>query len=227
MPVGTDMGGFPQVGIVPRLNPVTGDFDQWKGITLGRSDLRVPRVMDFQQVGTLTATDCVDRMTVAVPHAVTNLRMLLINVPGFPYTIEVMGATTGSPVNTDAILLGLCGYDGTKVVTLYMMTLGGQWKYSRDNWNTVTGTVATARAVSTIFNPNAIWMRLSDDGTNRTWNYSVNGKDWCTIYSEATGTFAVPTKVGITLYNNSANSIVSKVTIYHFQVYAGIMGDAP
>lgn len=42
-----------------------------------------------------------------------------------------------------------------------------------------------------------IWVRLGDDGTNRTWDISCDGYSWYQVGTEARTTNLTPTKAGI------------------------------
>lgn len=47
------------------------------------------------------------------------------------------------------------------------------------------------------------WLRIVDDGTNRKFQYSLNGVDWATIYSIGRTDFITPDQVGWGVDNNS------------------------
>jgi hypothetical protein len=66
---------------------------------------------------------------------------------------------------------------------------------------------------------------LTDDGTNRQYQLSTNGRDYHTILTQATNTFLTPTRWGISTFNNATSAVTTKGTVYHLQMSPGVLGD--
>lgn len=48
--------------------------------------------------------------------------------------------------------------------------------------------------------------------------FSINGRDWQTIYTVGRTTNITANEVGIYGYNNSIVSAASKISVYHFEI---------
>ena len=224
MPLGTNMPGFPEIGVVERVTPSTGYSPIFPGATIVYPYLRRPRSSDFTATGVLTWADNIDRLTVNVTSAATNLRLLMQPVVQVPYTID-MACTAGvSGVTGGNIVSGIGLFDGTKIRGFYAGLSANTTVMIVTSWNTTTGAVANPRNIINI--AYGIWfLRITDDGTTRNYNYSWNGKDYANFFSENTNTFVTPTQMGMIFLNDGGQ--VAKTTVYHFQVSSGILGDAP
>lgn len=60
------------------------------------------------------------------------------------------------------------------------------------------------------------WIRLQDDGTNRTWMYSLTGFDWVTLYQTLSTDYLTPDQ--FIFYINPQNSIEIRVTLASWNV---------
>ena len=87
------------------------------------------------------------------------------------------------------------------------------------------GSISASSSKSHNQSGNALFfLRITDDGTTRSFYGSVNGLDWIAYGTEATNTGVTPTKPGIVLYNNGGgNSGVAIMQIYHFLVTGPIL----
>ncbi len=76
-----------------------------------------------------------------------------------------------------------------------------------ENWNNPTSFIATVGSPITLgyYYP-WVYLQLTDDGTNLTGPYSLNGVDFYVIASEArTSWLASPNQVGLHCGNNTLN----------------------
>ena len=110
---------------------------------------------------------------------------------------------------------GVAISDGTKYETFGPTSSAGQ-KLLVGTWTnptTFSATPFTLTAGTSLpaFTPGFITLKLSDNGTNRVWSYSINGGlTFVQALSEASNTFLTPTQFGIfTINNNSTNFLVS------------------
>lgn len=232
MPIGTDMGGFPQQGMVPRINPVTAVFPDYTGITVRKAILTPPKRDDFLQTNAFaTIVDRPDRLKINLTSVASGvagaLRLLTRPVPGAPYTIDF--AATGYVLGTTsshAIAPGIAHYDGTKVEMLYwaLVPTGGP-RVQLDHWTNTTTLGVSSLATYAPVSPIMLFLRETDDGTNRSFYVSPNGKDYCLLLTRLSTTFLTATQVGMGIYCTSLGALPGLVSIYHWKVSTGILGD--
>lgn len=135
-----------------------------------------------------------------------NIRMQVKSAPATPYTITaacIVGMTGG----VDAFG-GICWRDsvGGGIVGLYTTYNG----LNLSKWSNPTTPVASyasfdARATFR----GLVWLRLTDDGTNRVASYSGDGVNWLQMYSVARTDFITPNQVGFLVSCGSASSQVA------------------
>jgi hypothetical protein len=131
-----------------------------------------------------------------------NSRGVFAAVPATPYTLTALFSTNSAIGSLAALVSGLQfgWYDGTKLDAtefLWSTSSAGNRVIQRVTANTLAGSGITA-ASSVTFVENPMALRLTDNGTTITSEYSVNGYDWSTLYSFAkAGSF-----LGSTGYTN-------------------------
>lgn len=69
-----------------------------------------------------------------------------------------------------------------------------KWNNTAGSWNSGYTMVALNPTIPTLYNVN--WLQIRDDGTNRYFEYSINGVDWVTIQSVSRTDFCTPNYVG-------------------------------
>jgi len=193
----------------------------------------VPLKANFTTFGSqITATDKSDRLQLVVSGAAgTVLNGLVQNSISTPYTLDMCGDLIGTPASTSSLWLGIALSDGTKYRTFYVgitnttTTTAASWQYTADSWTDLTTFSAHSIAAATFAFNNPFCLRVTDNGTTRTFYISQNGRDFTTIGNEATNTFVTPSKVGIALYNGGSATITAKAAIYHWLVTSSVLGD--
>jgi hypothetical protein len=199
------IGVFYKTGLTP---PLSGSFSTFNG-----------------GAATLTLADKSDRLQINYGTTATNtLAGMTQSSIATPYTIDTGFLISGGTTN---FLAGLVLSDGTKYRAHYIGYASGTVQCDVQAWTNLT----TVSAVNTI---NAGWfpglgvyfLRITDDGTNRKYYVSADGKSFALIYTEATNTGLTPTKFGFCVENLDSASRVGVVSLYHWLVTNSVLGDA-
>jgi hypothetical protein len=226
----TDMGGFPESGIVPRVN-LAGGVTSFPGMSWYNTQFKKPHPSMFNTViNTFTSVaDAADRMVVSMPAAATGgasyLRALLMPVIGAPYTCDAFICHDGAPTGTGSMVAGIIVSDGTKYESFYPGASNNLLRLFADTYTT-TSSVGSVNILNITFGGNMAMygLRMADDGTNRTFQISSNGRDWSTVLSRASAVFLTATQIGLS-FLCTLNS--TKYSIYHFDLRSGVAGDTP
>jgi hypothetical protein len=126
-----------------------------------------------------------------------NIRFLSIATPSTPYTITagmLVSATSNNPY------FGIGWSDGTK----YAVLIVGGLAISVTKYTNVTTFSAQYTASAGANLTNLLWLRITDDGTNRIAYISTNGQFWIQFHSVARTDFLTPTRVGFLCSSQSA-----------------------
>jgi hypothetical protein len=227
------MGGTPLSGVVPRIDPNTGNCITFPGLTHLRSvNLIPPRATDFTQFGSsiTSVINKTDRMVFTVGSA-TSLRALLMLMPNPPYTVDMaLMVTAAIQTSSHAIWGGFAAYDGTKFEVMGLgSNQGPQANVGVQQWTNITtfnGQVLLGTFIGAMGGLG--WLRVVDDGTNRLFYTSPNGKDFNLFTSRSRSTWLASggTHIGIQFYAATAGGPGLQV-IYHWKVTPGILGDEP
>lgn len=194
--------------------------------------LSVPISTSFTTVGSqTTASDRSGRLVLIVTSS-TNLNGIKIAGIATPYTIDVCLQMVGIPASNDSAWAGLLLSDGTKFRAFYSGTgntsgtSSGSLKFAVDNWSTQTSFSSTVINEVIEGISGSRFLRITDNGTTRTFFASCNGMDFVQVYSEPTNTYVTPTTFGIAIYSNAANSVTSKTVVHHWLITNSVLGDA-
>lgn len=202
---------IPTTGYVARDNGIL-----WESMPMWR--LTPPVIGDFAWVnqGTSTVTD-VKGVVVLEPQSVASgesLRMLVKAAPTPPYTITLAFYGLSGPNNTaTGTQYGFCWRDSAtgKVITWGPGTQGAAYptKLYHTRWASPTSvTTQVANYYPTPISP--FWLRMSDDGTNRTAQISGDGFRFENIVApEGRTTHITPDQVGI-FANSYLSSTISR-----------------
>lgn len=124
-----------------------------------------------------------------------------ITAPATPWTITVCVLVQLLNVNFQQGGLFVC--DGTKLITLAYA--GGTPGFRVDKWNSVTSISAnTVQAQGP--NPGFMWLRVTDDGTDVIWYFSLDGINFFQLATAARGAWLTtgPTSVGFAVESNNS-----------------------
>jgi hypothetical protein len=174
--------------------------------------------------GSSTVADKTGRMVVQVPAASSQLRALIYNtaLPSYPYTIDAAIGFSGDS-GDDYIMAGIIleSSSGTFLHFTPNACGGNPTKISIWQWAS-TASVSNEQNDPAVFNPSVFFVRITDDGTTRSYYLSNNGLDYGLVNSEASGAFLTPVSAGLGFYNGS-NPKPVVATIYNWLVSDSIL----
>ena len=167
----------------PVVEPVNADF----------ADLNSP---------TVSTTGGGILMTTTGPGASHVIRARIKAAPSTPYTITVAAI----PMNRDEQWhgYGFCVSDDTKVLTLGVNQAAGPQVLSED-WTNVTTYGAANFTAFRIAEAPVLFLRYSDNGTNRILSWSTDGINFLQLLSEGRTTFLTATKIGMFVHAYGSN----------------------
>lgn len=142
-----------------------------------------------------------------------NFRLLTTAAPSTPYSFIVRYQSRQAFINSQ--VTGVYFYDGTKISGIESLTAGTVAGVVFDSpqafirvsniTNTIgstytpianlNGTAGGFAAPSPAFGP--IWMRLRNNGTILSYDYSIDGAFWINLATQTTSVFITPTQIGI------------------------------
>jgi len=175
--------------------------------------------------GTSTVTDKTGRMVLSIPTQTGQLRALLYNtaLPATPYTIDAAFCMHGD-CQSDFVVVGLLlkNTGGANLLQSGLNVKTSVPTYVLMNWNSVTSFNTFTQNDAAMSNPAMIFVRITDDGTNRRYWLSGNGLDYALFRSDATNTTLTPNQTGIGVFNgtNPQNVVVS---VYHWLISTSVL----
>lgn len=163
-----------------------------------------PNLLTFaqQDFGSCTSDTTHGGLSISNPttESAFHTHALVTAVPGTPYHVEF--GYYAQHQNQTNYMSGACFSDGTKyeiLDPLFQGTIGSVIVFYLTNstsfGNTPINSSFDDRFVDRLFNMH--WVRLGDDGTNKTWDVSIDGINWVNVGSEARATNLTATKVGL------------------------------
>lgn len=115
-------------------------------------------------------------------------------IPATPYTVTVKLIHTPYPIAN--LSVGICAGDGTKQHTLLATYNSGGVQPQIEKWNSPTSYNAAYVTISAYPLSSEIWMRISDNGTNRISSISHDGYNFRVLHTVGRTDFVTPTEVG-------------------------------
>jgi hypothetical protein len=192
----------------------------------------VPLAASYTIVGTATTfTDKINRLVVTCTKGAVGVNGGIKNLPfSPPYTIDMAYRISGASYTTGAIMGGILLSDGTKYRTfmngMAQSGAGGYMFGYVESWSTPTTGRITLQSGSMGHGYARCYLRITDDGTNRKFYQSSDRKEFALVYSEATNTFVVPTKVGIQAWNSVSATFPLRMSVVDFTITNAVLGDA-
>lgn len=175
--------------------------DQWSIISNYEGTLCiVPKLSDFtwENQGPATGADFGDGIFIYAPdnNSAHDLRVLWQDAPTTPYTVTTKFKIFGGGFGNGIVYsMGIHISDGTKFITNSVWNQGHVTIASWDNFNTFNGNYFVSTADNTISSVN--WLRVSDDGSTRTFQFSKDGINWITTTTIPSSEFLTTSKVGL------------------------------
>lgn len=191
--------------------PASGGSDRLPRYVV-KSTAALPVAADFTWVnqGSATVADHATCLSVdEVAGATESWRLLVKAIPSTPYTITALIQPRLVAANYAAA--GMCVRDsGTgKFIMFYFLhnsvpLIEVDGKNSTAGTNTAIGSAATL--VPARFEP--YFFQIADDGTTRTYKYSLNGRLWTQVASHGHTGFITPDQIGLGVAAiNASNAI--------------------
>ena len=150
--------------------------------------------------GSATATAQYSGITLVEPgHGNTaSARILKMSAPATPYVVTA-GFLVSQWWAKTYNMIGLC-FRNSSSGNLQTFSLLGQsaapYWLSVDAWTSETAYVTQYTAKSYSYYGPVIWLRLANNGTNKSYHWSGDGFTWQEIYSHASTTMFTPNEVG-------------------------------
>lgn len=154
-----------------------------------------------------------------MPNDVTlQVRGRYMNAPATPYTVTAFYNYT--QCNDASNIAGLIFRDsGTGKITLFGPSQAMVFRVAKYDSVTVLNSVYTLTWNS--FPPglnicNGMWIRMTDNGTNRIYQYSMDNFYWDTIYQHGRTDFHTPNQIGYAM--NAQHGFGGRMNIYSWLV---------
>jgi len=189
--------------------------------------LTVPTAASFSSTfGTMTLTDKSDRLQVIVPSG-SALRGASRSLGSTPWTIDMAVMFNAAQPTGNACAAGIQINDGTKLIGWYPGLFSGtSIRDEIDEWNNASSFNTSLLGEANLSIPTGLlFLRITNDGTNRRYYRSSNGKDFVLLFTHASGTFLTENSCGIAFYNDSTRSLDSKAAVLNFTVTNSVLGD--
>lgn len=191
--------------------------------------MTAPLAADFTWVnqGSSTSADKTGRMLLTVPRSAgLNMRGVVKSLPATPYTVTAaLGAgLVGNSSESHLIALSLRDSGSGKIIT-WCLTADSANEYMRVlRFTNETSLSASPYVTNCSIVGGLVWLRITDDGTDRRYWISGTGKDWSEIFTDTHTTFMTADQVGIFILNNLTGTTL-KTPVPHFVVSGSVLGD--
>jgi hypothetical protein len=192
------------------------------GAGFGRADVVPPAVASWTWVnqGTATAVDRTYGISLTAPALTSeNMRLLVRSAPTPPYTITArLDFLIPKKGNLSAGLVWR-NSSGGQFQTFAWGNDAGNDRLFRQNFTNAT-TNSASPFLSTLWTSKPNWMRIGDDGANRSISLSVDGDEWLQIESFARTDHITPDQVGLCMraFNGGAPNLPVAMTLFSWQV---------
>jgi hypothetical protein len=212
---------------------------EWRGLCLGHYMKSPPVLSNWAWINQGTATAVDEAGTIRLTAIANNgldAKILKKSAPSTPYTItaafEYYISNLG--VVQQGGSFGLCwrqSSDGKLILNAHRIATNGgtfsPWSLFSEDWNSATSrsaanfTQTTSNAMPH-FRPNLLWVRITDNGTNRIVYFSFDGLVWFQMLSETRTTFLTGDEVGFFINNDwggqSGNSVFDNyIRLVHWE----------
>lgn len=170
-----------------------------------------PTLTDFTQVnGTgATFTQRAYGISIAKDRTASNsIALLSVAAPATPYTVTTAWQLLTRRNQFMGIGVGVRNSSDAKIQILkHLISVSTAPSCSVENYtNPTTFSAAAIAATGFEFITATIWLRVSDDGTNRTWHISPNGDDWIQFGSVLRTSHVTPDEICVGIDANSSSA---------------------
>lgn len=157
----------------------------------------------------------------SAPAVASNLRCRVKTAPATPYVLDIgfipqhpaLNFTNMGPIwrdtGTGRVVAFSIGFNSVPVITLE------QWSNPTTTFGAYTISPAAPRW-DYFYRGGMVWMRIADDGTNRTCHMSADGTNWLQIHTTTHTNFLTPNQLGF--YVNAENtSFAAGMLLLHWR----------
>jgi len=144
----------------------------------------------------------------------TNVRMRVKAVPARPYTVTV-GMLVGAPAQNYAKVGLVWRESATGRLHLHQLQYNGGWNVASSKWTNETTLSANYVAVGAQYQVAVLWLRITEDATNRICHYSFDGYNWFLLHTIARADFLTADQIGYFTDGTSA-TVAPSMTIFHW-----------
>lgn len=158
-------------------------------------------------------------LTAPVGSNSDNLRLRVKSAPATPYTITIAFSALSWSLNYFMFGLVFRESSSGKLIICNYHTEAATWGFEVAKFNSPTsysGSSPLTASGGAIHLNGLIWMRISDDNTNRKFDVSNDGQTWTNLYSETRTTFLTADQVGWGI-NNYSSIRPYQMTLFHWK----------
>jgi hypothetical protein len=169
------------------------------------------------QGGSVASTDAAGCLNLTVPaSATTAVRGLLTSTPATPYTF-----TLGLSILMDMNGYYIAGLAQRQSGLDYWLIWGpGQTgNYNASSHTSANGNGSSVSTASPRQFGASCFLRVRNDGVNRTYSVSENGVDFYDCFTQGATTFMTTDQVGV--FGNSINSRPINIRVFHWSLTQG------
>lgn len=175
------------------------DFDaSWGTIGGFTAALVTPPVSanwTWQNQSTATIADIGNGVQMTVPVGAAGYNKILQALHAAPY--DLIAAIVYKAIPESFSGFGLFIRDsvtGNYIIFAYLDNTGGQWYVQQQT--SADANFSTRSNIGANNQYGLMWMRIKDDGTNVTYQFSADGYTWVVFYTEAHATYITPNQIG-------------------------------
>lgn len=194
-------------------------------------EMTLPDTTGYSWTNQGSATDTLNAaLTLYTPGnaAGNNVRVFTKTAPSTPYTVTVAFRATPLHLTSNSSIGiggGICfrqSSDG-KLITFYPEnvsdTTSSQNFLLVRRWTNPTTFSAESVALDFGSTPSRdlIWLRATDNGTNRICSYSMDGFNWVAYHTEARTTFLTADQIGFMMRADGSASVAVYLQIVHYE----------
>jgi hypothetical protein len=147
------------------------------------------------------------------------MRMWTTSIPSTPYTLTMSFDEIMSPLFTFGYFGMVLLNSGSGQFITYARGFNGGWVIHQGYYDSPTVKNSTNQEID-INHPHEMmrFLRLSDDGTNRTYSCSNDGVNYLSFKTEASGTFVIPDQIGVFVQQTDSVEINYGMLLTHWSI---------
>jgi hypothetical protein len=179
-----------------------------------------PILTDFTWVnqGTATTNTTGGGIAMITPSGSENNRLLVKSAPTAPYTVTIAMTVWTNDGNYEGGGMLVRNNTSGKFI-VWKVGWSDGLKVLVDQWNSPTSYSFGVSGNHYYSRGPMIWLRITDNATNRIYYLSYDGINFTQFLSESRTTFITPDQIGIFVHNNAvAANLPMTAHFYHWSV---------